>query len=406
MVFGSGTITRREITGALLGCGSAVAMSPFQPAFATVATLVSDWSGFAKPPRWQSFSLITGDTIVLPIDVAGISVDAILDSGSAASIVGPSLAARLGLSSTEQMTIRGVGGRTSVQLARNVEFALAEQRRHLRFVIIADLEAASSALGRSVDVVLGLDMLAGRCVALDFENGRVSIGDSGTFAGGQGWQGISLSHGSNRELLVAASVAGLPDMPMVFDLGSSTALMLARAYVEDHRLLDGIRQSTAAIGGVDGIRLATAFMANEVKLGGFPVRSVPTLAPSTWLSTSAPGSIGFPLISQFDVVLDVSAGQIWLRPARRGLPMLEDHSGFGLAPDGHALSIVHVAANSPAASDGWRAGERILAINGRRIDASYIRDQHWRWRFMPPGTLVKLQDQAGRMRELRLADYF
>ncbi len=399
-------ISRREITGALVGCGSAVAISPFQPAFAAAAALVSDWSGFAKPPRWQSFTLITGDTIVLPTDVAGISVDAILDSGSAASIVSSSLAARLGLSSTEQTTIRGIGGRASVQLARNVEFVLAGQQRHLPFVVIADLKAVSSALGRPVDVVLGEDVLAGLCVALDFESSQVSIGDSGAFAGGRGWRSISVAHGSNRELLVAASVAGLPNTPMVFDLGSSTALMLARTYVDDHQLLKGIRQSTAAIGGVDGIRLAAAFMANDVKLGGFPVRSVPTLAPSDWLSKSALGSIGFPLISQFDVVLDVSAGQIWLRPARRGLPMLEDHSGFGLASGDNELSIVHVAANSPAASDGWRVGDRILAINGRRIDASYIRGQHWRWRFMPPGTLVKLQDQAGRMRELRLADYF
>lgn len=406
MVFGSGSITRREITSAALGCGYAMAMSPLQPAFATMAALASDWSGFAKPPRWQSFNLITGDTIVLPVNVAGISVDAILDSGSAASIVSSSLAARLGLASTERMTIRGIGGRASVQLARNVEFALAGQPRHLTFVVIADLGAVSSALGRPVDVVLGEDMLAEHCIALDFESGRISIGESGTFSGGRGWQSISVAHGSNRELLVAASVAGLPDTPMVFDLGSSTALMLARAYVEDHRLLDGIRQSTAAIGGVDGIRLAAAFMASEVKLGGFPVRSVPTLAPSSWLSKSALGSIGFPLISQFDVVLDVSRAQMWLRSARRGLPMLEDHSGFGLAPGGNELSIVHVAANSPAATDGWRAGDRILAVNGRRIDASYIRDEHWRWRFEPPGTLVTLQDQGGRMRELRLVDYF
>lgn len=406
MVFESYTITRRRMTGALLGFGYAMAMSPFQPDFASAAAPMSDWSGFTKPPRWQSFSLITGDTIMVPISVAGIAVDAILDSGSAVSIINSTLATRLGLSSTEQRTIRGVGGRTVVQVAHNVEFTLAGQRRLLPFVTIADLTAVSSAMGRTVDVVLGEDMLAGYCVSLDFENSRVSIGDSGNFSGGRGWQSIAVAHGSNRELLVAASVAGLPDTPMVFDLGSSTALMLAGAYIEEHQLLDGIRQSTAAIGGVDGIRLAVAFMASEVKLGGFPVRSVPTLAPSSWLSKSALGSIGFPLISQFDVVLDVSGGQLWLRPARGGLPMLEDHSGFGLAPDRDALSIVHVAANSPAARGGWRAGDRILAINGRRIDASYIRGQHWRWRFMPPGTLVILQDQTGRTRELRLVDYF
>ena len=152
-------VTRREITGAVLGCTCAMAVLPLKPVFATAAALVSDWNGFAKPPRWQSFNLITGDTIVLPSYVAGISVDAILDSGSAASIVSTSLAARLNLASTEQVMIRGIGGRASVQLARNVELTLAGQPRRLPFVVIADLEAVSSAIGRPVDVVLLIDCL-------------------------------------------------------------------------------------------------------------------------------------------------------------------------------------------------------------------------------------------------------
>lgn len=402
----NGSITRRYAMGALLCCGPALAEAMIRPAIAGAAGPVADWNGFAGPPHWQPFGLVTGDTIVLPAVVAGTSVDAILDSGSAASIISASLATRLGLPLAEQRTIRGVGGRASVRLARDVELVLGGQRRRLPFVVIADLDAVSSALGGPIDLVLGEDVLAGRCVALDFENRRISVGDRGTFAGGRGWQDLSLSHGSNRELLVAASVAGLPAAAMVFDLGSSTALMLARTYVDEHRLLDGIRQSTAAIGGVDGVRLATTFMASEVRLAGLPVRSIPALAPASWLSASATGSIGFPLISQFDVVLDVSAGKLWLRPARRGLPMLEDHSGFGLALRANELSVVHVAANGPAAAGGWRAGDRIQAVNGRAIDATYIRGDHWRWRFMLPGTVVRLQDQTGRLRDLRLADYY
>lgn len=402
MVFGNARITRRDMMGRLMCCGSIVA----GPAYAGAATIMRDWNGFTAPPRWQAFSLVTGDTIVLPIDVAAVSAEAILDSGSAASILSPSLAAKLGLSSTERRTIRGVGGRASVQLVRDVEIAFAGELRRAPFVIISDLKAVSAALGRDVDVVLGADVLTGRSIALDFDNCRIAVAESGSFSAGPDWRRVPLSYGANRELLVQASVAGLPSASMVFDLGSSTALMLARAYVEEHRLLEGIKRSTAAIGGVDGIMLATAFMAEMVQLGSFPVPSIPTLTPSSWLSTSAVGSIGFPIISQFDTVLDLSAGQVWLRPAQRGLPILEDHSGFGLALTGSELSIVHVAANSPAAAAGWTVGDRIQALNGRSIDGSYISGKHWRWRFRPAGTRVTLRDQKGHVRELLLADYF
>jgi hypothetical protein len=369
----------------------------YRPAYAGAAMLMRDWNGFPAPPRWQAFSLVTGDTIVLPIDVAAVSAEAILDSGSAATILSSSLAAKLGLSSTERRTIRGVGARASVQLARDVEIAFAGELRRAPFVIISDLKAVSAALGRDIDVVLGADMLTGRSIALDFDNCRIAVAESSSFSAGPDWRRVPLAHGANRELLVQASVAGLPSAPMVFDLGSSTALMLARAYVEEHRLLEGIKRSTAAIGGVDGIMLATAFMAEMVQLGSFSVPSIPTLIPSSWLSTSAVGSIGFPIISQFDTVLDLSAGQVWLRPARHGLPILEDHS---------ELSIVHVAANSPAAAAGWTVGDRIRALNGRSIDGSYISGKHWRWRFRPAGTRVTLRDQKGHVRELLLADYF
>ncbi|WP_289024764.1 aspartyl protease family protein [uncultured Sphingomonas sp.] len=387
-------------------CGSVLVGGTIGPAIAGAESLVADWNGFAEPPFWQPFSLVTGDTIVLPTVVAGISVDAILDSGSAASIISASLATRLGLPLAEQRTIRGVGGRASVRFARDVDLALGGQRRRLPVIIVADLDTVSSALGGRVDLILGEDMLAGHRVALDFESRRISVGGSGTFFGGRGWRELSLLHGSNRELLVSASVAGLPAAPMVFDLGNSTALMLSRSFIEEHRLLEGIRQSTAAIGGVEGLLLATTFMVGDVALGGLSVRSVPALAPASWTSASATGSIGFPLISQFDLVLDVSAGKLWLRPARRGLPMLEDHSGFGLALRASELSVVHVAANSPAAAGGWQAGDRIQTVNGRPIDAAYIKGEHWRWRFMPPGTGVRLEDQTGRLRDLRLADYY
>lgn len=82
MVSGRCGNTRREIIGTLAGCGSVLALALFLPASAPATALVSRWSGFASPPRWRSFNLVTGDTIVLQIEVAGISVDAIFDSSS------------------------------------------------------------------------------------------------------------------------------------------------------------------------------------------------------------------------------------------------------------------------------------------------------------------------------------
>nr|WP_255326037.1 PDZ domain-containing protein [Sphingobium sp. 15-1] len=172
--------------------------------------------------------------------------------------------------------------------------------------------------------------------------------------------------------------------------------------------MNGKLVSTAAIGGVDGVRINDAFTIQNINIEGLGVSNVPTLGMRAWLSTSTVGNVGLPLIAQFDVVFDVTAGFVWLRPLgpRRRLPMLKDRSGLGLAASPTALTVVHVAANSPAEKAGWAVGDRIVAVNGHSIDANYTRGELWQVRSRPAGTLVKLTMASGDVRELRLADYY
>lgn len=361
-----------------------------------------------KTAGWNMLEVATGDTLLISAKVTTTPVQALLDSGTATSIISASLAMKLGLRSGESHTIRGMSGRAAVQLVRDVVITLQNVARRLPFAIIADLDAVSSAFGRPIDLVLGLDMLTDRFVALDLANSRFTLGPSGGFAGGPGWTVLPLKHGANRELLVQASVAGLPLVPLIFDLGSSTGLTLSSTYVDEHGLADRNLRSTAAVGGVEGIRIADAFTLGRADLGGLPVIAIPTLAARNWLSTSAVGNMGLPLIAQFDVVLDVTVGKLWLRLAnsRHRLPMLKDRSGLGLAASPSVLTVVHVAAGSPAEKNGWVMAERIMAVNNHPIGADYTRGTFWRWRFSPAGTLVKLDTATGETRELRLADYY
>lgn len=159
---------------------------------------------------------------------------------------------------------------------------------------------------------------------------------------------------------------------------------------------------------LDGVRINDAFTIQNINIEGLGVSNVPTLGMRAWLSTSTVGNVGLPLIAQFDVVFDVTAGFVWLRPLgpRRRLPMLKDRSGLGLAASPTALTVVHVAANSPAEKAGWAVGDRIVAVNGHSIDANYTRGELWQVRSRPAGTLVKLTMASGDVRELRLADYY
>ena len=358
--------------------------------------------------EWQVLEIATDDTLIVPAEVAGRRVRAILDSGSAASIVSTALAATLGLHGSETRKIRGMSGRAAVTIARNIPLKFGRREQRLSFVVVASLDTVSAALGRSVELVLGNDVLAGLALFLDIGHRRLASAPSRAFQGGSGWTALPLRLGTNREQLIMASISGRPPAPLILDLGSANALVLSARYAAENGLLDGRRRSTAALAGVEGIHIATAFSLDRIDLAGSSVTGIPALADEAWLSASAIGAVGLPLLGQFDIVLDLNEGHAWLRPlpTERRLPMVKDRSGFGLAASASALTVMHIAPGSPAADAGWAVGERIVAIDGRRVDRHYTTGRLWRWRFAPTGTLVTLETDRGATRELRLRDYY
>jgi hypothetical protein len=402
---GMGT-TRRTALGRL-GAGLIVTSIPL-PLWAERTNGNSLWSGFAAPPTWRSLDIGTGDMLIASAKVCGVAIEATLDSGSGASIISKQLAAKLGMTNLEPRKINGLGGKAPVGLVRNVEVELGDQTRVLPFAVVADLGAISAAFGRPVDMLLGADVLAGGCVALDFATRRFAFEKPGSFAPGPEWAALALGHGAKQELFVLASVSGLDPVPLMLDFGSSTALMLSSAYIEAHALLAGKTVSTAALGGVEGVQIVKPFTADKVSLGKLAVTSIPALALDRWTSASTVGNIGMPLLGQFDLVLDISQGRLWLRsaPPRGRLRLLKDRSGLGLAASPTDLSVVHVGSGSPAAQAGWTVGERIKAVNGHPIDASYTRESLWEWRYGPAGSRVSLKLADGTTRVIQLADYY
>jgi hypothetical protein len=318
------------------------------------------------------------------------------------------LSDHLSIKGADQHTIRGASGRVVIETASEVDVSLGQKRRRLPTMTVADLSAVSSGFGRPIDLVLGRDMLVGCCVALDFTKRRFALAPSGSFVSDRGWRLLPLAHGANDELLISASIAGQHPTPLIFDLGSANPLMLSSNFVAEHKLLENRSCSTAAFAGVEGVRIATAFTLERAAFAGLEVTAIPTLSIDEWLSPSAVGNVGLPLIAQFDVVLDVTADSLWLRhtPPQDRPSLLKDRSGLGFAASPTGLRIVHVATGSPAAKTGWAVGDFITAVNGNPIDLTYTSGSLWRWRYAPPGTLVRLETAAGSTRDLRLADYF
>eukprot|EP01037_Dinobryon_pediforme_P024737 gene24737-26631_t len=232
---GTPRVSRRSLIGRLLGFGVSAAVGT--PGLATIAPhLVGQWNFGPLSPDWQPLEVATGDTLLVKARVAGSPVEAVLDSGSGASIIDVSLARTLGMADGERRTISGLGGKAAVRLIHDVEVQLGHRTRRLQFAVVADLGALSAAFGRRINMLLGADMFVGNCMALDFGNRQFALMPTASFPGGADWTPVALGHGAKQELYVSAAIAGSSAVPLMIDLGSSAALMLSSAYVDAHGL--------------------------------------------------------------------------------------------------------------------------------------------------------------------------
>ncbi len=274
------TVSRRSIIAGLLGVGATAAVG--KPDLAAVAPhLAEQWNFGPLSPDWQPLEVATGDTLLVKARLAGSPVEAVLDSGSGASIIDVSLAQTLGMANGERRTISGLGGKAPVRLIRDVDVLFGNRTRRLPFAVVADLGALSAAFGRRINMLLGADMFVDNCIALDFGHRRFALMPTGSFPGGADWTPVALGHGAKQELYVSASIGGLSAVPLMIDLGSSAALMLASTYVDAHGLTRGRATSTAALGGVEGVATVDVFTTPKLTISGLSAENIPTLGTVT-----------------------------------------------------------------------------------------------------------------------------
>ncbi len=132
------------------------------------------------PPWPEGATEITGinirrDRLLLPVVLDGVNGIALLDTGAQGSVIGPTFAARLGLtehawSQDPIVHQRGVGPETTV--------ARLHQFRLLRIGPIATTGPSITVLPRDVDIgdmLIGEDVLQGRRIWLSFRPPQVFV---------------------------------------------------------------------------------------------------------------------------------------------------------------------------------------------------------------------------------------
>jgi predicted aspartyl protease len=361
--------------------------------------------GRAGPAARLDFLFVHDRQILLPIAVNGQAAEAWLDSGAGATVLDAAFATRLGVALGGGIEAHGVAGGVAGAHEARVDLEAAGLTMADRRVMVMDLSAVARVVQRPVQVLLGRDVFDQAVVDIDFQGRRISLIPRAEFVP-PGDLPLSLRPSADlRSLFIV--VAGVPT-EAILDLGNGGGLLLDRDFAEATHLLAGRRLSTELAVGADGPRESVQASLDRVRLGGLAFDGVPTVI-TPGLTSRVPANVGLQLLSRFRLTIDFAGDRIWMAPYpdAASRPFRKNRTGLSLTPQGRGVLVVdHVAAGSPAALGGWKAGELITALDGEPIPPDYAAGEACMWIYGAPGRTVTLTLANGARRSLTLADYF
>jgi len=361
---------------------------------------------------WSPMTLYRGSYIFAAGAVNGTPVELLLDSGAGMTVLDRSFADSLGIATAGEVVARGTVGESSASFAKGLTVRIGPLELMDVTAAVIDLSGIAARLGRPLPVILGKEVFHTLVVDVDYPGERIRFHEPEGFR----YEGpgrrlpVHAAEGGHKQIEI--SVEELPPALVGLDTGAGAALDLFGPYVEEHRLLEGRAPvSQGLTGGVGGMASQTLASLKRGEIAGYLLRDVPIGIPQTekgaFATKRAAGNLGTGILKRFHVYFDYAHDCLWLEadPQSIAAPFERNRSGLILDRKDGALEVLLVAPGSPAEAAGWKAGERIAAVDGVPVGDRYLEAVD-RFGTGEEGRTVRLTLEGGGDRSLTLRRYY
>jgi predicted aspartyl protease len=299
-----------------------------------------------------------------------------LDTGATRSLIDLRYAESLRLKSESTRQIGGAGGYEEAVIFENVSINLPGADLDNQTLWGLDLSAISSAKGRQMAGILGYELFKRFVVDIDYIANRLSLHEPLAYEYRGSGQSIPLNVQPDGEIYVQARVQAPGGNPIegafVVDTGGGGNLLLARRFVEQHRIMESVGKTLPTRGGGVGgeIQLSMGRL-KSLELGRFVITHPLTGFTKVGEVAAAgkAGNIGGGFLRRFRVIFDYSRKRMILEPNSRLTEADEfDMSGAALMSEPPAfdvIKVVRVRPDSPSAEAGLKPQDIIIAVDGQ-----------------------------------------
>ena len=299
----------------------------------------------------------------------------VVDTGASETVISKPLAEKTGLAFQWETGTEGVVGSTAVSTARNILLEFPGLEIPTNSVVVVDLSFMQQTLGRSVDGLLGHDVISRFVVQVDYEHHRVTFHDQATFVPDRGNAALAITlfrdvpQVATRILLTGRAPI---EVKCLIDSGAGS-LILAPSFVSANRVLDSVGKTMM----VSDLHFGGESKEVGARIGGLqfgpyllrqPVTIMPRDARGLLASPDVDALIGGEILSRFTITFDYQNQRILFKLAGHfGDPFRADASGLSLrvkCADSGLIEIDNVEPDSVASTVGLQKGDVISAIDG------------------------------------------
>lgn len=352
---------------------------------------------------WVPFEVENGQMRV-PVLLNGKAVSAVFDTGASEVVIPRDYAKANGIATKPGPKGIGIGGTFRFNRAGPQTIGIAGIEIRIAEAFVPDSNIFTQSFA---PLIIGRAFLDHVALEIDFASKRMRFLRSP--AARQGFVAIplTLKYGIPH---IAIDIGSIKAISAGIDTGAFDELRVNEALWRaagpaDAPFTDG------EYGGLGGTYIARHSHFPAIGFAGQTMTDIDTIIDPAEVDSDLSDrrvSIGLALLARFDVIFDLPARSLLLRPrpAANIEPVIRTRAGitFDIRPD--RLIVDRVLLNSPAMRAGWKIGDAICAIDGTAIPADYKKSALRKWSYRAAGTEAAFRMCDGTQRSLTLADFY
>lgn len=355
---------------------------------ATVASLLAAACGFG-PPKAVSVQFSAQEATALPakfvnrLILVDVTVDGaavppfLLDTGSDVSVIDKRTRGQFVMRPEAPAVARGAGGSVNSAFVRAKRLDAGPIRAEAPVFLVLDLSKFERVVGRPIGGILGLDILDGLALDIDYPAGRVRVAPSGT---------LKVPRAATVALERRGALLGMPveiegmTSVLLLDSGMTGALALDAREGTRRGIRPDPRRASDFRVGIGGNAAAETGHARTVRVGDRTLVDFDVVLEKP--AGPFDGAIGAGILHFFRCVVDLGEGTIQFQDEPGDVDAERQHGSTGMAfefrfdPPERGWRVASVRGDSPAARAGIRAGDVVTAIRGipvKRLDWRRVR---------------------------------